>query len=338
MKLSEYIDKAQLRRYINLGLVTARRHNTLPLTIYCYGRKAVFDNVWDSVTRKTRGLIVDDTDEIIARPYEKFFAYDTQGISETYPRSVENIDKEYGPPIITEKVNGCLGIFWKYGTHWGIASKGSFHSPHAEFSTKWMEDHIEQYGKLVFPEGYTPVFEIICQEIQPHVIKYDSDGLRLLNFIKIETGEELNRFYTNDFSIRNKLDVPFVTNLSFNHALENDSEEMEGYVATWNIPGKVPLKIKIKFPTFLKNRKAFYEELKRKEYPKNEKRYKEILTKGQELVKEALVKCTTRKEFADFFNLPQNIFYAPVCFDLLDYDGDKEKQQKTIWRLVEKNG
>ena len=338
MKLEEYLDVNKLTTYISCGLVTARTHKTLPLTIYCYGRTAVYDNVWDEITTKTRGLIVDKDSLIIARPYEKFFSYATEGRSETSSRSVENTEREFGPPIITEKINGCLGTFYRYNYHWGIASKGSFHSPHAEFATKWMEDHIEKHGKFVYPKGYTPVFEIICQEIQPHVIKYDHDGLVLLNLINQETGEELGRTETFNYAKRNHLDITLLTCLNLKKALEMDSSASEGYVATYNRPGTTPLKIKIKFPTFIKNRKTFYEELKLKEQSVPDNIYQQVLNTAASIVQESLVKCTTRSEVAGYFNNEANKFYASACFAMLDYEGDREKRHKIVERLAKKLG
>jgi len=332
MLLADYLDVEKLRNHINTGLVTARRHNTLPLTIYCYGRKAVFDQIWDDVTTRTRGLIVDDAGVIVARPYEKFFSL------EQLPTSVDihEIDKKYGPPTITEKVNGCLGIFWKYGIHWGVASKGSFHSPHAEFATKWLEDHVEHNGKLVFPDGYTPVFEIICQEIQPHVIKYTYDGLYLLNFVKIETGEELGREETDFYGFTNHLEVPYTHGSNLETALMADSDRYEGLVATYNIPGEEPFKLKIKFPTFLENRKKFYAEQKLKEQPEISTAIAAARKKVASIVKEALTKCTTQKEFAEFFLIEDNRPYAPACFAMLNYDDDKEKQARAVRRVVDR--
>ncbi len=333
MKLEDYIDIQKLHHHVNVGLVTARRHNSLPLTIYCYGRKAVFDQIWDSVTTKTRGLIVDDSGEVIARPYEKFFSIDQKPALLEHAKGLEVL---YGPPTITEKVNGCLGIFWKYGIHWGIASKGSFHSPHAEFATRWMENHIEEHGPLVFPEGFTPVFEIICQEVQLHVIKYPEDGLVLLDLIKLETGEEVNYDDIQRYAQRNKLKYPFDVEVDLQTALMDDSERLEGYVATYNIPGQAPFKLKIKFPTFLKNRKLFYEEQRLKTEPVKTEQYQTIHDKAAEIVKAALVLCTEQKEFAVYFSRPENVFYAPVCFAMLNYDQDKERQKRAVWRLVDK--
>jgi len=330
MKLAEYLDTSKLRRYINSGLVTERLHDTLPLAIYCYGRKAVYDNIWDDVTTKTRGLIVDlGTNDIIARPYEKFFSVDQ------FPVLLDEAEHEESlgnSPVITEKVNGCLGIFWKYGMHWGIASKGSFHSPHAKFATEWMEKHIEENGKLVFPEGYTPVFEIICQEIQPHVIKYPFDKLVLIGCVKLETGEEITTEGIFKYATKNSFDYPFTVYNTLENVLEMDSNRYEGLVATYNRPGQPPLKLKIKFPTFLKNRKIFYEELKRKENPKNDSSYAEIFTEASTMLRDALVSCTTRKEFAQFFT-NANPELVPVCFAMMDERDHKD----IIWKIVERH-
>ena len=330
MKLAEYLDATKLRRYINSGLVTERLHDTLPLAIYCYGRKAVYDNVWDDVTTKTRGLIVDlNTGDIVARPYEKFFSVGQM------PPLLDEAERQESlgiKPVITEKVNGCLGIFWKYGIHWGIASKGSFHSPHAKFATEWMEKHIEEFGTLVFPEGYTPVFEIICQEIQPHVIKYDKDGLVLLNFINKETGEEASYETNVKYAMQNSLQLSFIVYNTLENVLTMDSEKIEGFVATYNRPGKPPLKLKIKFPTFLKNRKIFYEEQKRKENPKNDSKYAEIFNEASTMLRDALVSCTTRKEFAQFF-VNANPELVPVCFAMMDERDHKD----IIWKIVERH-
>jgi hypothetical protein len=180
-----------------------------------------------------------------------------------------------------------------------------------------MEDHIEHNGKLVFPEGYTPVFEIICQEIQPHVIKYPKDGLILLNFIKIDTGEELSPLETWQYAQKNTLDIASVIDMKFLDAVKADSGLYEGYVATFIRYGQTPLKLKIKFPTFIANRRKFYAEQKLATLPVKKDGPPLI---AKEIVTQALTCCTTRKEFADYFNRPENKFVASECFKILDYD------------------
>jgi len=335
MNIKDYLDTEKLEQHIDNGLVTVREHKTLPLKIYSYSRKTVYGNLWDEVTSCTRGLIVDKDGEIVARPYEKFFSIDWPGIETHSTRSVQYTDSLFGPPVITEKVNGHLGILWKYGMHWGVASKGSFHSAHAEFATKWLEDHYEhQYG--VFPSGFTPIFEIICQDIQPHTIKYGKDELVLLSMIRIDTGEELGYDALDEYAVKNRLKVVKQYDISLNQALEMDSHGMEGLVATYNISNQPPLKLKIKFPTFIANRKIFYENLKaQKETVEKENKsdlYKEIHNIASKIILDAFVHCTERHEFIAFFNKPENKEYRAICIAILDYDS--VKSEKLIWRYI----
>jgi|ERR1039458_9561460 RNA ligase len=336
MQLSRYIDKNKLTMHVLRGLVRVNTHpnKSIPLELYCYDRKAVYDNIWDDVTTRCRGLIVNtETDEIVSRPFEKFFERDWPGQENTLERQV-TLSCEYGPPTISEKINGCLGIFWKYGIHWGIASKGSFSSPHAKWATEWMENHINSYGQLVFPDGYTPVFEIICQEVQPHCIKYAFDGLVLLALIKNDTGEELPHHDMARYAIRNGLNFAMSYPITFAQALE-DREGHEGYVATYHIPGKAPLKLKIKHESFKVARKKFYAdiELAKINTPVTSEMYETVRKHVGELVKQALVKFTLRREFAAFFNLPENKVYAPACFAMMDTDSPG-KHSDAIWKVV----
>lgn len=342
MKLVEYLDTKKLLDHIQHGIVQVNFHPTLPLALYTYTRKCIYDNLWDDVTRKTRGLIVDvETNEIIARPFEKFFSI---GQDVDNDIAVAEIDEKYGPPVIQGKVNGSLGIFWRYGIHWGIATKGSFTSDHAKWATKWLEDHIEHRGKLVFPEGYTPVFEIICQTIQEHPIKYENDGLVLLALINKETGEELDQDGLSQYAVKNKLHWTLCYfNTSLRDVLQDDNPGWEGYVVTYNIPGKAPFKLKIKFPTYLENRKKFYEELEAKRNAPNDtdvnyiKVHTEILATVRSIVEEALIKCTTRKEFADFFLTDERKQYAAVCFAMTDEKDYKSQMEKLIEIKINEN-
>ena len=320
MKLSEYLNVELLEGNIKSGMVAENHHPTLPLTLYCYTRKAVAKDYWTDVTKKCRGLIVCDIDgEIISRPFIKFFGYYWLGQIETYPGSVLQTDKQFGPPVITEKINGNLGIFWKYGIHWGIASKGSFSSDHAKWAEKWMADHIENNGKLVFPEGYTPVFEMICQKVQEHCIKYERDELVLIAFVNNNTGEELAYHKLANYATLNKLNYTDIESCTFNEALNKDRPGYEGYVATYNRPGQPPLKIKIKHPSFVTARKEFYAQKELTKLKANpDPAYAEVFDKASGLVLEALATFTTRKEIGVFFTLPENREFSQTCFAMLD--------------------
>ena len=346
MYLKDYIDVDKLADHCDKKLVMANYHpdKNIPLTLYCYGRKAVYKNVWNDVTTKCRGLIVNnETGHIISRPFEKFFAVNTQGQSETSDRNIDTAITQYGPPLITEKINGNLGIFWQFGLHWGVASKGSLTSPHAKWAEHWLSQHLEKRGRIVWPVNFTPMFEMICQNIQPHCIKYPEDRLILLSLINNDTGEEMGREELEAYAIRNGFALPQVHPIGFYSALELDRPGHEGYVATINRPGTTPIKLKIKHPSFLEARKKFYAELDlaKLNATKDDTLYNQIFEKVQGIVLEAFKTCTTRQEFATFFLQPDNKMYASACFSMLDTNSigkHKEIIEKLAAKIQEENG
>jgi RNA ligase len=66
-----------LNDYYERGLITKQSHPTLPLTIWNYTEKVQYENLWDEVTLKCRGLITDNsTGKVIVEPFKKFFNYE----------------------------------------------------------------------------------------------------------------------------------------------------------------------------------------------------------------------------------------------------------------------
>src|ERR1700692_4654354 len=117
------IDADKLDEYIDSRLIDRKFHDKFPLAIMCYGRKAVYDNVWDSVTTKCRGLIYNtETFEIVSRPFEKFFYYEAPRVLEFNDVNDEIITE----PEIYEKMDGFLCILYNYNGQDYIASKSSF--------------------------------------------------------------------------------------------------------------------------------------------------------------------------------------------------------------------
>lgn len=149
--LSEIMDMALLGSHISKGLVTARPHQSLPLTILNYTKNAQFDRAWDDVTKKCRGLIYNNiTGEVVARPFEKFFNWDEA--DSPYPPS--------GPALRMEKMDGSLGILYSYDGQWYIATRGSFHSEQADEANLMLQRNYAALTKcLRFDKTY--LFEII---------------------------------------------------------------------------------------------------------------------------------------------------------------------------------
>jgi RNA ligase len=177
MKLTNKI----LKPYVDSGLVEAKRHATLPLTIYNYSRECQFDQKWDEVTLQCRGLILDDAGVIVARGFNKFFNYEeVQGKGEI------PIQGDY--VYVQEKMDGSLGILFYYADEWHMATRGSFHSDQAVEGLKILK---EKYNDLLaFERSVTYLCEIIYPENRI-VVDYGSKP-RIVFLSVIAAGEELH--------------------------------------------------------------------------------------------------------------------------------------------------
>jgi putative RNA ligase len=359
MKLWDYLNGDKLERYVCDGLVNMRLHKSFPLSIFSYSRKTVRENLWDDITEKCRGLIVNiDTGEIIARPFEKFFNYATAGRPETQP---ENLPTTL--PMILQKLDGNLGIRYTYQGQEFIASKGSFHSEHANWMNK---RYSKQCPNAQWPEGYTPVFEMICESVQHHVVHYGYEELYLLSLINVETGEEADYNTLYHWAKINGLRVPEILGLSLSDAVKHNLPNEEGYVATWLRSGQTPLRVKIKFIDFISLQRMLhhvrpkhildaisqphlrvymdewlndstpqFSAFVRKWKKALEARYQEIyqhsLSVFQVTHHQLSPGDASRKDYALEFTKDENRPYAPVLFAMLD----QKEVQPVIWKLVE---
>lgn len=258
MILNDYINVSDLAAAIAEDYVIERDHKSLPLVLYSYSRKTVREQVWTDVTKKTRGLIVNrDTHEIVARPFEKFFNFGDATQPETLP---ENFPSPI-VPLVMDKLDGSLGTLYSLPYGMGIASKGSFHSIHAEWATAWYNEH---HKRAEWPDGYTPVFEMICEDVQTHIVRYKprEQGLYLLALIKKNTGEELNSASLGVWARRNGFPVArqwfnvFADRLAAETLKERQDsvrpDFYEGYVLSWPRFGRTPLRVKLKTIPFLR--------------------------------------------------------------------------------------
>lgn len=182
-QLHEIVNPDDIRGYAEQGYLTIREHPEFPaLKIANYTDKTAYERVWDDTTRTCRGLIWnDETGEVLARPFPKFF----------------NWDEKEAPRILDgqvvwhwdNKYDGSLGILYLDPTgHPRIATRGSFASEQAALGTKILHSSgmAWVYAEWI-PEGYTPLFEI-CGPDNRIVLRYDENFLAPLGKMHIETG------------------------------------------------------------------------------------------------------------------------------------------------------
>ena len=167
---------AILDDYSKRGLLFSQKHPTLPLRIWNYTPEVQYGQLWDSITLSCRGLVTDERGNVIASPFKKFF----------------NIEEDRHTPTeefeVFEKMDGSLGIAFKYNGEVIYATRGSFTSDQA----KWMANYGNEYNfKDILVDGFTYLFEIIYPENRIVVDYGDQERLVLLGMIITETGVEV---------------------------------------------------------------------------------------------------------------------------------------------------
>jgi hypothetical protein len=253
VKLESLLDPKELEQLAHDNLVGYQRHPTLPLRIYNYTQHAQYAQKWGGAIDFCRGLIVDDDNNIVARPFKKFHNLQTTNIPETWEENLPQTS-----PTITKKYDGSLGIYYWYGGYEGIATRGSFTSPQALWATNWYLKHRKiQHGdgygmNIDWPIETTTLFEIIYPENRI-VVKYDFEGLVVLGMVDNEKGFEwdyksvASHAEFNNFLMAEKLDDIALAQLK-----EANIENEEGYVLTYLKRDAPPLKVKVKMADYLR--------------------------------------------------------------------------------------
>lgn len=167
-----------LEQYIKEGLVVKNDHPFLPISIYNYSRKAVYDRVWDEITKSCRALVLDNKGNIVARAFDKFFNIEEH--------SNEEIPNE--PFEVYEKLDGSLILVFRYLGELVVASKGSFISDHSVLAKNLIENKYNNIHR--FYANYVYVFELIGPS-NKIVVDYPEDELVLIAKFDANTWEEL---------------------------------------------------------------------------------------------------------------------------------------------------
>lgn len=249
MNIYELLDERELQNAINDKLVNRQVHPTLPLVIFNYTNACQFRQEWNDVTVQCRGLIYDyETDEVVARPFKKFFNWDDS--RQPYPPK--------GPVLRSPKMDGSLGILYRSGPESvSVATRGSFTSDQAQ----WATQHLAREGLLggvdwadLYLDHFTYLVEIIFPENRIVVNYGDQQRLTLIDVIDIETGKsdlaEFDRVYWLD-KVERKLFPD-----GFKDTMASDIPDgEEGFVFYW--PEK-DYRVKMKAAEYLELHRAIF--------------------------------------------------------------------------------
>ena len=162
--------------YSKRGLLFKQVHRTLPLSIWNYTPEVQYGGLWDEITLACRGLVTDNKGTVVAKPFPKFF----------------NIEEGKHTPTsdfeVFDKMDGSLGIMFKYNGEMICATRGSFTSD----QSKWMKEFAQKHNyQDIIVDGFTYLFEIIYPENRIVVDYNGEERLVLLGIINTETSEEV---------------------------------------------------------------------------------------------------------------------------------------------------
>ena len=175
----EYINKIELREAINKGWIYENKHPSANLWIYNYTPIVQYEKIWNDITKKCRGLILDADGNIVSRTFPKFW-----NLGEDKPEDIPNL-----PFKCFEKMDGGLGIMYFLDDKPYIASRGSFNSESAIHATELLySKYSHTFDKL--DRNKTYIFEIIYSWTRVVVDYGDMDDIILLTIIDNETAEE----------------------------------------------------------------------------------------------------------------------------------------------------
>lgn len=158
------------------------------ISSFNFTRDAFYQRSWDALNVTARGLFINnETDEIAARSYDKFFNLGER--EETRP---ENLREHLQFPVtVYRKDNGFLGILG-YDSRPGTLMFCSKTSIDSDFAG-WFEDIFDTRvppGKKELLRRYlrdtqsAMAFEVIDPNNDPHIIAYDAPRLVLLDVIR----------------------------------------------------------------------------------------------------------------------------------------------------------
>lgn len=181
MNIKDLFPAGALDHALQERTVVARRHPSAPLTILNYTERCQYERgLWNEVTTQCRGLIHDDKGNVLARPFRKFFNY---GQSEAPALNLSE------PAIVTDKLDGSLGILYRREVGHAIATRGSFDSEQAQHATRvWWE----RYCDTPVPVDWTLLFEIVYPENRIVIDYAGRDDLILLGAVNVETGRSVD--------------------------------------------------------------------------------------------------------------------------------------------------
>lgn len=219
-----------LHKYYEGGWLIKQTHPTLPLTIWNYSQQTQYEGKWDEITLQCRGLVtMDETGEVVARPFKKFF-----NMEEGKHTPTEKYD-------VYMKMDGSLIIAFYFQGGWIFASRGSFTSDQARSASKLFH---REYGSELMNVDTTYLLEYTSPWNRIVVDYGDSEQLTLLGGIRTEEEVEAPWWHLGAVAYLNGIPLvqKFDTIEDYTELKQKIYDDEEGYVVRFSNGDRMKIK------------------------------------------------------------------------------------------------
>ncbi len=320
---------SKIEQYISEGYISAKKHPHAELYIYNYTAQAHYEGIWTEETMMCRGLIMDNEQNIIARPFEKFFNLEEE--KHELPKSSFEV---------FEKMDGSLGILYFLDGKPHLASRCSFTSEQAMIGTEILQ---KKYAHVKLNQAYTYLFEIIYPENRIVVDYGQMEDIVLLGTIETKTGKEIA--LTDNWGFKTAKRYNGISDIYQLKQLEEKNKE--GFIVRF----ENGFRVKVKFEEYVRlhsiitniNSIAVWESLQIengfdeliKEVPDELYHWVDEL-KNELLIEYKKIEDIAKREFRVLENRKETAFYFKQCSypHLLFLMYDKKNYDSVIWQII----
>lgn len=240
MNLADLLNVDQLHAQIKARYINAITSPDGQHTIYDYTDKATYDRVWTPETTVCRGLVIEnDTDDIVARGFDKFHNLDEPGIARASRAAIVDRGGDYE---VWSKLDGSMVLLWWDGRTWRTSTRGAFTSPQAVAAREWITHTVNSWD-------LDPTYCYIGEWIGPVnriVVTYPDDQWVLIGVRSLATGAEATHEELHAWAERLKVSpCPFWivrSGLDELIAAQATWTGIEGWVLRWSDGFRVKVK------------------------------------------------------------------------------------------------
>lgn len=227
--------KFNIPKYLlDQGYIHYQKHPNKELYIYNYTNSVQYEKFWNEYTINARGIVLDKNNNIISKPFPKFFNFNELSIE----KQKELLNKKY---CIFEKMDGYFIQVFLYKNDIVVTSRGSFDSEYSKYAEEILWNKHSGFIDNVEP-GKTYIFELIKPEKRIIVNYKDLDDLILLVVVDSLTGKTID--INSNYGFLKPKEYPYI---DIKTLLQQNKENAEGYVLVF----EDDYRVKIKFEDYV---------------------------------------------------------------------------------------